>query len=148
LELKLSYKARVKILNNLIPRAVNAGIKKIIVDTVVMDVPTLGLACKAISEIKDLFGFPTGCGAHNAVDSWKALKEKNDKLLSSVCAAVINGFPISIGADFILFGPINRAKYVFPSIAVLDAAFGQILLEEGKRPDIDHPRFKIGGMWK
>jgi len=139
----ISSKERVKLLDTLIPKVQAAGIKKILVDTVVMDIATLGLACKAIYEIKDQFGYPTGCGAHNAIASWKALKEKKDRMLTLVCSSVVNGLPIAIGADFVLYGPINEAEYMFPAVSLIDAAYGQVIMEEGKRPSPNHPRFKI-----
>ncbi|MCW4027278.1 MAG: tetrahydromethanopterin S-methyltransferase subunit H [Candidatus Bathyarchaeota archaeon] len=143
----ISSKERVKLLDTLIPRAEGAGIKNILVDTVVMDIATLGLACKAIYEIKSKFGYPAGCGAHNAVESWRALKKKKDKMLTAVCSSIVNGLPIAIGADFVLYGPINAAEYMFPAISVIDASYGQVLMEEGKRPSPTHPRFKIARLY-
>ncbi|MEM2914713.1 MAG: tetrahydromethanopterin S-methyltransferase subunit H [Candidatus Bathyarchaeia archaeon] len=139
-----SSKERVKLLEILIPKVKAAGIKKFLIDTVVIDIATLGLACKAIYEVKEKFGYPAGCGAHNAVASWKALKDKKDKVLTLVCSSIVNGLPIAIGADFVLYGPIKDAEYMFPAIGLIDAAYGQVLMEEGKRPSPNHPRFKIG----
>jgi len=139
----ISSNERVKLLDILIPRMEAAGIRKILVDTVVMDVATLGLACKAIYNVKDQFGYPAGCGAHNAVESWGALKKKKDKMLTLVCSSVVNGLPIAIGADFVLYGPVSSAEYMFPAISLIDASYGQIMMEEGKRPSPSHPRFKI-----
>jgi len=143
----ISSKERVKLLDTLIPRAEAAGIKNILVDTVVMDIATLGLACKAIYEIKSRFGYPAGCGAHNAIGSWRALKKKKDKMLTLVCSSVVNGLPIALGADFVLYGPINAAEYMFPAIGLIDASYGQVLMEEGKRPSPNHPRFKIARLY-
>ncbi len=144
----ISSKERVRLLDVLLPKAQAAGIKKFLIDTVVMDVATLGLACKAIYEVKDQFGYPAGCGAHNAVDSWKALKKKKDKTLSAVCASIANGLPIAVGADFVLYGPISTAEHVFPAISIINTAYGQVLMEEGKRPAANHPRFKITRLWQ
>jgi len=140
----VSSKERVKLLDALIPKAEAAGIRKMLVDTVVMDIATLGLACKAIYDVKDQFGYPAGCGAHNAVESWGALKKKKDKMLTTVCSSIVNGLPIALGADFVLYGPISTAEYMFPAISLIDASYGQLMIEEGKRPGPNHPRFKIG----
>ena len=139
----ISYKERIKVLDTLLPKIKSVGIEKILVDTVVIDIATLGLACKAIYEVKERLGYPAGCGAHNAIASWKSLKEKKNKILTMVCSAIVNGLPIAIGADFILYGPINHAEYVFPAISIINAAYAQILMEDGKRPSPTHPRFKI-----
>jgi len=143
----ISSKERVKLLDTLIPRAETAGIRNVLVDTVVMDIATLGLACKAIYEVKNKFGYPAGCGAHNAVESWRALKKKKDKMLTAVCSSIVNGLPIAIGADFVLYGPINAAEYMFPAISLIDASYGQVLMEEGKRPSPTHPRFKVARLY-
>ncbi|MBS7634778.1 tetrahydromethanopterin S-methyltransferase subunit H [Candidatus Bathyarchaeota archaeon] len=139
----ISYKERIRLLDILVPKMRSAGIEKILVDTVVMDIATLGLACKAIYEVKERFGYPAGCGAHNAIASWKSLKEKKDKILTMVCSAIANGLPVAVSADFVLYGPISDAEYIFPAISLINAAYGQILMEEGKRPSLTHPRFKI-----
>jgi len=139
----ISSKERVRLLDALIPKVEAAGIRKILVDTVVMDIATLGLACKAIRDVKDKFGYPAGCGAHNAIDSWRNLKKKKDKMLTLVCSSIANGLPIAIGADFVLYGPIKTAEYMFPAISLINAAYGQILMEEGKRLSPSHPRLKI-----
>ena len=143
----ISSKERVKLLDTLIPKAEAAGIMKILVDTVVMDIPTLGLACKALYEVKDRFGYPAGCGAHNAIESWGALKKKKDRTLNLVCSSIVNGLPIAVGADFVLYGPINVAEYMFPAISLIDASYGQVMMEEGKRPSPNHPRFKIARLY-
>ncbi len=139
----ISYKERIRILDTLIPKIRSAGINKILIDTVVLDVITLGLACKAIYEVKSRYGYPCGCGAHNAIASWRQLLRKKNKMLTIACSAVANGLPIAIGADFILFGPISDAEFIVPAIAVINAAYGQVLMEEGKHLKSGHPRFKI-----
>jgi tetrahydromethanopterin S-methyltransferase subunit H len=139
----ISYRERVRLLDVLIPKMRSAGIEKILIDTVVMDIATLGLACKAIYEVKEHLGYPAGCGAHNAIASWKSLREKKDKVLTMVCSAIANGLPVAVSADFVLYGPISDAEYIFPAISLINAAYGQILMEEGTRPSLTHPRFKI-----
>jgi len=143
----ISSKERIRLLENLIPKVKAAGIEKILVDTVVVDISTLGLACKAVYEVKDQFGYPAGCAAHNAVSSWKALRKRRNPLLTSVCSSVVSVFPVVVGADFVLYGPIKDAEYIFPAVCLIDAAYGQILMEEGKRPSISHPRFRIARLY-
>lgn len=139
----VSYKERINLLKTMIPKIIEAGIKKILVDTTVLDITTLGLACKTIFEVKEAYGYPAGCGAHNAIASWKSIKEKKNKILEISCSAVANGLPVAIGADFILYGPVTDAEYIFPAISMINAAYAQILMEEGRRPPLIHPRFKI-----
>lgn len=141
-----SYVERVRLLETLIPKIAEAGVRNILVDTFVMDVPTLGLSCRAIYEVKDRYGYPAGCGAHNAVGSWKSLKKKRDQRLKLVCDSVVDSLPIATGADFVFYGPINGAKHMFTAVGIIDACYGQIQMEWGKRLNPSHPRFKMAGL--
>ncbi len=108
-----------------------------------LDIPTLGSASRALMEIKRTLGFPAGCGAHNAVDTWRGLKSKmglQAKESSMVSASVIAA---CFGADFILYGPIENAPTVFPSVSMVDASLGYLSFEGGVRPHPPHPIFKI-----
>ncbi|MEM2455537.1 MAG: tetrahydromethanopterin S-methyltransferase subunit H, partial [Candidatus Bathyarchaeia archaeon] len=58
-------------------------------------------------------------------------------------SSMANGLPVAVGADFILYGPVSDAEYIFPAISLINAAYAQILIEEGVRPPSTHPRFKI-----
>jgi tetrahydromethanopterin S-methyltransferase subunit H len=49
-----------------------------------------------------------------------------------------------MGADFILYGPVEDAPYVFPAVAMIDTALSQLIMERGERPDENHPRFRVG----
>jgi tetrahydromethanopterin S-methyltransferase subunit H len=139
----ISYKERVRLLESLIPKMKEAGVEKILVDTVVMDLVTLGLACRAIYEVKSRYGYPCGCGAHNAIAMWRSLKQRKDRALMAACSAVANALPVAVGADFVLFGPISDAELMVPAIAIVSASYGQVLMEDGRRPPPSHPRFKI-----
>lgn len=132
------------VLEKLVPKAEEAGIKNILIDTVVLDMCTLGLATKAVYEIKNQYGYPTGCGAHNAVDTWRGLERKFVKKASIASLGVANGLPVALGADFVLYGPMENAKIVYPSIALINTAYSQLLIEKGERPEKGHPRYRIG----
>ncbi len=134
---------RVEAIRQLLPSATQTGIEKTFIDAAVLDVPTLGSAFKAILDLKSELGQPTGCGAHNAIATWKGLKTKMGVQAVKPCSAVANALTIAAGADWILYGPIEDAPYVFPAVAMVDAAFAQLLMENGKMPSPSHPIFKI-----
>jgi tetrahydromethanopterin S-methyltransferase subunit H len=125
-------------------KAANAGVKNILFDTGVVDLPTLGLACRALMMIKDKFGLPVGCGAHNAVAMWKGLKSKFGEEAKTPAFVGSNLMPVALGADFVLYGPIKHAPVVFPSVAMIDVALSGSLIEERIRPERPHPRYLIG----
>ena len=128
----------------MVPKAEAAGISNMLMDTAVIDIPSLGLATKAIHRIKDKYGYPCGCGAHNAIASWKRLKKKYSADAVTVAIGVTNALPIAVGADFVIYGPLKNAETVYPAVAMIDAAYSQQMIEKRVRPSRDHPRFRIG----
>lgn len=139
----LTSEGRVSAIRQLLPEAERCGIEEIFLDACVLDIPTLGSAFKAIFDFKNEFGFPAGCGAHNAISTWRGLKTKMGSEAVKPCTAVASALTIAAGADFILYGPIENAPFVFPAVAMVNAAFDQIMIESGRLPPPSHPIFKI-----
>ncbi len=119
------------------------GIEKPLIDTVVLDVPSLGMASRAIYELKEKYGMVCGCGAHNSIATWKGLKRKFKpglRLIANTASAIVT---VTAGADFVLYGPIEDAETVFPMIGMADAALGQLAFEETGKVDLTYPLFRI-----
>ncbi len=139
---------RVEVIKNsdetgLVDIANKCGINKPLIDTCVLDVPSLGLASNAIIELKDQFGMVCGCGSHNAIETWRGLTTKfrsNLRETGITAAAVLT---TTAGADFVLYGPVDDAKAVFPMVAMVDAAWGQVIFERSRKVNRAHPLFKI-----
>jgi len=140
---EFTSEGRIKAIRNLIPVTKEAGLEKLLIDTAVIDVPSLGMAYRAIYELKSEFGLPTGCGAHNAIGTWRGLRTKMGRQAMHPSMAVASAITLAAGADFVLYGPIEYSDYVFPTVALVDAAFGQLSIEKGKMPDARHPIFRI-----
>jgi len=119
----MTSQARVKALKELLPRAEMAGITKPLVDTFVIDIPSLSMACRAMLDIKREFGLPCGCGAHNAVATWVGLKERMGHQAPKSCVVAANIAPVVLGADFILYGPIEDCEYIFPAVAAINISY-------------------------
>ncbi len=134
---------RVEALKNLLDEASGHGIDKPLLDTFVMDVPSLGVAFEAMRVVKDELGYPTGCGPHNAIGLWKSLRKKMGLASIRPVVAAVNAFAAAAGADWILYGPIEAAREVFPSVAMVDAAYAIPRMQNGDRPDRSHPLFRI-----
>lgn len=137
-------KGRVQAVRELMPRAHAAGITNLLVDTCVLDLATLGQACSAMHDIKNEFGLPVGGGVHNAVAVWKGLKTKMGKQAEKPCVASVAAASVAVGADFLLYGPVEDAPYVFPAVAMIDTALSQLVMERGGTPVKTHPRFRVG----
>lgn len=133
-----------KLLDSLATKALEHGIQNLIIDVAVVDIPTLGLATRAIYDIKNAYGYPSGCGAHNAIASWRGLKKKFSNKASSIASGVVNALAIAVGADFVFYGPAEYGEVIYPSIALIDAAYSQLMFEKKIKPDKSHPRYKIG----
>ena len=52
--------------------------------------------------------------------------------------------PPQSSADFVLYGPIEDAPYIFPAVAMIDTAMSQLVMERGGKVNLNHPRFRIG----
>ncbi|MEM0026935.1 MAG: tetrahydromethanopterin S-methyltransferase subunit H [Ignisphaera sp.] len=112
----MDVEARIKNLETILTKALNYGIEKILVDTFVIDIPSLSVAMKTMIEIKSRYGLPVGSGAHNAVSTQrKAFKERFGVEGYRACEIASNIATLVIGADFLLYGPIESAKEVFPA---------------------------------
>jgi len=139
----LKPSGRVGALKGLLDEVSGHGIDKPLLDTFVMDVPSLGVAFEAMRIVKDELGYPTGCGPHNAIGLWKGLRRKMGLASIRPVVAAVNAFAAASGADWILYGPIEAAREVFPSVAMVDAAYALPRMQQGARPDRSHPLFRI-----
>ena len=135
---------RVECVHELLPRLQQAGIRRLMIDTCVLDLATLGSACQALVTLKNETGLPVGGGVHNAVAMWKGLKKKMGEHAYRPCVAAACASAVAVGANFVLYGPIEDAGHVFPAVAMMDAAISQIAIERGVRLERSHPRYRIG----
>ena len=91
------------------------------IDTVVLDVPSIGLAASAITLVKNKTGWPAGCAPANATYEWRKkrpeLFEQGFKALNSTASAFI----IAHSADFVLYGSTSGSQSVFRACAFQDA---------------------------
>lgn len=121
----------------------NAGIEKILVDTAILDVPSIGLAAEAAYLVKKEFGLPSGGGPLNAVLEWKRVKELGTHA-ETVCSASAVVAMQYAGADFIFYGPINRASIIFPAVAMIDGIIAYAARRHNTQIKTNtHPLFKI-----
>jgi tetrahydromethanopterin S-methyltransferase subunit H len=119
----MTSEARVKAIRELLPKVKEAGVTKLLLDTFVIDIPSLSMACRAMLDLKRELGLPCGCGAHNAISTWLGLKKRMGAQAVKPCAVTVNVTPVVLGADFILYGPIEDCKYVFPSVYAINTAY-------------------------
>ena len=139
-----SSAGRINAIMKLLPIIEECGVTKPLIDSCVIDVPSLGSASRTILEIKDQIGLPVGNGSHNAISTWRGLEKKFGKESRQPCIASAAAITAAVGGDFCLYGPIHTASYVFPAVAMVNAAQEQLGLEDGKKHDRTLPLFRIG----
>ena len=120
-----------------------AGIKNILVDTAVLDVPSIGWAAEAAYLVKKHFGLPSGGGPSNAVLEWKRISELG-KYAKNICMANAAVAMQQAGANFILYGPIGKSDSIFPAVSMIDAITAYTARLDGTKPKMkEHPLYKI-----
>lgn len=123
--------------------AEEAGIKNVLVDTAVLDVPSIGLAASTIYLVKEKFGLPSGCGPCNAITAWKMGRKRFGRVAYEVYDSATDVLTEVMGADFILYGPIEEAERVFPTCGVIDAIIAYQAKFRGITVRKNHPLYKI-----
>jgi len=139
-----TIKGRLEVMDKLLRIATEAKIQNVLIDATVLDMPDPGPVSKVIYLVKEKYGLPAGAGLHNAVDRWRRVKKlsREDYVLASCIA---NATSLLVGADFILYGPIENAKTAYFTCALVNAYIAYSMIQEYRiRPlTRDHPLYKI-----
>jgi tetrahydromethanopterin S-methyltransferase subunit H len=145
----LKPKARIKLLTGdgekegLIDAAKRAGIEQFLIDPGVLDVASASWTSEAINVVKEEFGYPGGCAPSNAVYLWKKMRSKGSPFFEVAGASVFT-YPVTQGADFILYGPMINAPWVYRAMATTDAMMAYNNKLTGiKLGTSEHPLLKI-----
>jgi tetrahydromethanopterin S-methyltransferase subunit H len=127
----------------LLPAAESAGIENILVDTGVLDMPSLAWAALAIREVKDRLGYPAGCAPANAICNWNAMTERSPTAHIAAASAAL-ALAVDEGADFLLYGPMRFASWAYPAVAAASGLVAYGGRFTGVRPATrDHPLYKV-----
>ncbi len=123
------------------------GVTKPLLDTAVTAMGAGAGSAAAFTFVsKTLYGLPTGSGVHNAPASWAWLRKykKVNREAYKTADIASNLIVQMMGADFILYGPIENSERVFPTVAMGDVfAAESAYLEFGIEPGNDHPFKKL-----
>lgn len=128
----------------LLDRVRKAGVENILIDVAVLDVPSMGASSEAISLIRGEIGLPAGCAPANATYAWKT--NRPDLLRSNFgsCHAAACAIMQYSGANYLIIGPIKRAKRVFKVCGMTDAIIAYSAMSRGIKPlSKTHPIYKI-----
>jgi len=102
----------------LIPKAEKANIENMIIDTAVLDLPSISINFETTNLIKRELGLPTGFAPANAIYGWDFVKKYGEIPRCGAIASIMT-YCASALSDFILFGPVKFAKCVVPAVALI-----------------------------
>jgi tetrahydromethanopterin S-methyltransferase subunit H len=105
---------------SLIPKAKKAGIENLIVDTAVLDLPSISINAETVRLIKTRLGLPTGFAPANAIYAWNYVKKYGESARCGAIASLMS-YCLTSGGDFVLYGPIKFAKCIIPALSLLSA---------------------------
>jgi len=132
--------------NGLLNVSSKIGIKKPLILTNVLDVPSIALAVSGIHLIKEKTGLPTGTAPIGVVSSW--YKNAAIKIFGGVAKGCCESAAVTVcqfaGANFIHYGSLNKANKIFPAAAIVDAIVAYRSRLHGIKPKTkNHPLYKI-----
>ncbi|MFW9824677.1 MAG: hypothetical protein ACFFE4_17165 [Candidatus Thorarchaeota archaeon] len=112
-------KQKLKLLEEtLIPKAFKANIENILVDSAVLDLPSIAINFETSNLVKTKLGLPTGFAPSNAIFGWNYIKKYGEITRCGAIASIMT-YCASAPSDFILFGPIKFAKCVIPAVSLI-----------------------------
>jgi tetrahydromethanopterin S-methyltransferase subunit H len=140
-----SLEGKMQVLEEALALADKGGITKPLIDTAIPAFePTMGTAVRAIPIIKEKFGHPTGLGSGNVVTTMGWVKANFEKQFRKGTRTATNAIMQTMGANWLMFGPIEQSDYVFPAVAITDAYIASAMGDLGIRPlEETHPIYKI-----
>ena len=127
----------------LIPLSRDLGIVNLLIDPGVVPLGSgAGAALRFSVVAKAKYGLPVGSGIHNAVSSWPWLKGRSlqDK---RCCDAAATAMQQLAGGDFLLYGPIENADFIFPVAAMADIMIVEAVRDMDIWPAAEHPVYRL-----
>ncbi|MFZ5646052.1 MAG: hypothetical protein ACOY30_00330 [Bacillota bacterium] len=99
------------------------GIEKIMVDIPILDMSSVGLVAHSAKIIKEKLGVPVGTAPANATYTSSWLKDRTNISVEQfrVIDATVNAYLVANSCNFLFFGPVEGATWVFPACAMVDA---------------------------
>ena len=127
--------------------AKNAGIDKILLDSAATPFNhSAAETLRAIPVMKSEYGLPVGCAIHNTLESWLWMREyRKGRPEDYECFDVgVNTLVPVMCGDFIVYGPVELARKVFPAVAFTDKLIAEGAVEYfGAEVSKSHPYYKL-----
>lgn len=123
----------------LLSLAEDLGLTNMLIDPGVLPLGSgAGSALRFSVVAKAKLGLPVGSGIHNAISAWSWLKGKNT-LERKCCDAAAAAMQLLAAGDFLLYGPIENADFIFPVAAMADILVAEAVHDLDIWPVPEHP---------
>jgi len=125
--------------------AKEAGVNRLMIDTIVFDVPSIAYAVEAIKLVKEELGYPAGCSPANATYDWRRVQDKALRKGFGAYNASAHTIAQLSGASFLIYGPLKQARNMIPACAMTDAIVAYYATKQfGTKPLVaNHPLYRI-----
>ncbi|KYH41372.1 MAG: tetrahydromethanopterin S-methyltransferase subunit H [Candidatus Bathyarchaeota archaeon B26-2] len=130
-------------LRRLLEEAERLGVENLLALTPVLDVPSIGFGVRGVYLVKEEFGVPTGTVPVGVVGRWRKIEEFGGDA-KKVCRAGALALAQAMGADFLIYGSVAKARDVFPVCAMVDAVIAYNAKSMGIKPlTKNHPLYRV-----
>lgn len=142
---------RVTSLTSLLPMVEAGEFESILIDTSVMNLPTIGFSLIANRLVKEKFGWPSGCAPANGSYMW--LKGCAETWGADAGRDVFRGADAGLHAlstilwtDWMVYGPMTGTRRIFGAVASAMAVLAMLVNEEGA-PLPESPNHPLHRLW-
>lgn len=139
-----TVEGKMAILQQALELAEDAGVTQPFIDTAIPAfAPEMGSAVRALGIFREKHGYPTGLGSGNVVTTMGWVKANVAKEFRKGAVTATNTIMQMAGANYLMFGPVEQAKWVFPAVAITDIYVASVAADFGVRPkEQTHPIYK------
>lgn len=144
--LEESADGKLRIVKDVLKLAEKAKIEKPLIDVATLAFGIrMGPAARAIYLIKNEHGYPVGIGTGNVTTTFDWAKNRLTRPILRTTYSACNAIAQVLGANWLLYGPLQHAPYVFPSAAMTDSYILTAMAELGIKPAVEkmHPLFNL-----
>jgi tetrahydromethanopterin S-methyltransferase subunit H len=140
-----TVEGKTEILQHALELAEKAGVTQSFIDTAIPAfTPDMGSAVRALGIFRDKYGYPTGLGSGNVVTTMGWVKANIAKEYRKGTVTATNTIMQMAGANYLMFGPVEQAQWVFPAVAITDIYLASAAADLGRKPlEETHPIYKV-----
>lgn len=140
-----SLEGKMTVIAEALELAKKGGITKPLIDCAIPAfAPDMGTAVRTIPIMKEKYGHPVCLGSGNTVTTMGWVKAHVAKEFRQGCTTATNAIMQTMGANWLMVGPAEKAEWIIPAVAVVDTYIASAAADLETRPlSEDHPIFKL-----